>query len=147
MKNFRISIIPPALFHYAVFVFLFTSCQNSYSPRSVAEKFLNAFKEKKFDEAKKYCTPETVKLVEIAESLAKLSSARTDFTGKDYEVLSQEIKGETAVVKFKEKGTEEIQTMMLKYSGNQWLVSITKEDVMSKQSAEKDFNEQNQKNK
>lgn len=143
MKNFRTSII--SLFQYSIFIFLLVSCQNSYSPKAVAAKFLNAFKEKKFDEAKQYCTPETVKLVEIAESLAKLSSAKTDFTGKDYEVMSQEVKGETATVKFKEKGTEEIQTMILRYSGNQWLVSITKEDVMSKQSAEKDYNNQNQK--
>jgi hypothetical protein len=125
--------------YVAVLLVVLIACNNSYSPKAVAQNFLNAFKEKKFDEAKKYCTPETVKLVEVAESLTKLSSAKTDFTGKDYEVLSQEIKGETAIVKFKEKGTEEIQTMSLRYSGNQWLVSINKEDVMSKQSVEKDI--------
>lgn len=132
---------------FILFIFLFESCSNSYSPKSVAEKFLDAFKEKNFTEAKKYCTPETVKLVEIAESLSKLSSAKTDFTGKNYEILSQQIKGETAIVKFKEKGTEEIQTMSLKYSGNEWLVSITKEDVMMKENVEKDLGEENQQSK
>ena len=132
--------------YVAVLMFLLLiACSNSYSPKTVAQNFLNAFKQKKFDEAKKYCTPETVKLVEVAESLSKLSSAKTDFTGKDYEVLSQEIRGETAIVKFKEKGNNEIQTMSLKYSRNQWLVSISKEDVMSKQSVENDSNENNTK--
>jgi hypothetical protein len=123
----------------AVLLVVLIACNNSYSPKAVAQNFLNAFKEKKFDEAKKYCTPETVKLVEVAESLTKLSSAKTDFTGNDYEVLSQEVKGETAIVRFKEKGSDDIQTMSLRYSGNQWLVSINKEDVMSKQSVEKDI--------
>ncbi|MEP7168320.1 MAG: lumazine-binding protein [Bacteroidota bacterium] len=135
MKNEKIKFI-------ALLFFLLSSCHNNYSPKAVAENFLEAFNQKKFDEAKKYCTPETVKLVEIAESLAKLSSAKTDFTGKDYTVLSQEIRGETAFVKFKEKGNDEMQLLTLKYSGNQWLVSITKEDVMSKQNSDKDLNDQ-----
>ena len=128
MKRFHIKL-------FFIWVALFISC-SSNAPKSVAEKFLTAFSQKKFDEAKKYCTPETVKLVEIAESLAKVSSAKTDFTGKEYEVLSQDVKGATATVKFKEKGSEEVQAITLKYSGNQWLVSIAKEDIMSKQNAE-----------
>ena len=145
MKKFCSFIV--SLLCCSFFIFHFGSCTNNYSPKAVAQKFLDAFKQKNFSEAKKYCTPETVKLVEIAESLSKLSSAKTDFTGKDYEILSQQIKGETAVVKFKEKGSEEIQAMSLKYSGNQWLVSITKEDVMMKENAEKDPGEPNQQNK
>lgn len=122
---------------------LIAGCQNSYSPKASAEKFLDAFNEKKFGEAKKYCTPETVKLVEMAESLTKLSSAKTDFTGKKYEVLSQEVRGDNAKVKFKEKGSEEVQTITLKYTGNQWLVSISKEEVMSKQNIGEDFDREN----
>ena len=125
---------------FAATIVLLVSCNGSYSPKLAAENFLTAFSQKKFDEAKKYCTPETVKLVEIAESLTKMSSAKTDFTGKEYEVLSQDIRGENAIVNFKEKGSDKIQKINLKYTGNQWLVSISKEDVMSKQNTEKDFN-------
>ena len=128
-------------FFIAVILFL-ASCSKGYSPKSVAANFFNAFSQKKFDDAKKYCTPETVKLVEVAESLSKMSSVKTGFTGKQYEVLSQEIHGENAKVKFKEKGTDEIQEITLINTGTEWLVSVSKEDVMSKQNADKDFNSQ-----
>jgi len=54
----------------------FIACTGSHSPKAVAEKFLKTFEEKKFAEAKRYCTPETVKLIEIAESLSKMPEAK-----------------------------------------------------------------------
>jgi hypothetical protein len=127
---------------FVIIMFSLASCSRGYSPKSVAANFLNAFSQKKFEEAKKYCTPETVKLVEVAESLSKMSSVKTDFTGKQYEVLSQEIHGESAKVKFKEKGSEEIQEITLKNTGTEWLVSVSKEDVMSKQNMDRDVDSQ-----
>ena len=38
--------------YIAVLLFLLIACSNSYSPKAVSQNFLNAFKEKKFDEAK-----------------------------------------------------------------------------------------------
>jgi hypothetical protein len=114
---------------------LFFSCMQKNSPEKVANDFLNAFSKKNFSEAKSYCTPETVKLVEIAESLSKLSTAKNDFINKEYEILSQDIHGEKGEVKFKEKGSDEIQKMKLERINGQWLVAVTKEDVMAKESS------------
>jgi hypothetical protein len=116
--------------------FSFTGCLRGHSPQAVAASFLSAFKQKKYDEAKKYCTPQTVKLVEVAESLDKNSTAKVEYMNKQYEVLSQEIKGDTAYVKFKEKGSDEIDTMILKKTKGEWMVAISKEDIMSKHSTE-----------
>lgn len=115
-------------------IFNLSACMSGKSPSAVASAFLNAFEQKKYDEAKKYCTPETVKLVEVAESLSKMSDAKVDFYGKKYVVLSQEIKGEKAYVKFEEAGEKEteIQTLVMDKSGGAWLVSISKQDIMSK---------------
>lgn len=115
-------------------VFSLTACMTGKSPSAVASAFLNAFEQKKYDEAKKYCTPETVKLVEVAESLSKISDAKVDFYDKKYVVLSQEIKGEKAYVKFEEAGKRgrEIQMLVLDKNSGAWLVSISKQDIMSK---------------
>ncbi len=129
----------------SILILLFCSCQSSNSPKAVAAVFLNSFSEKKFSEAKKYCTPEAVKLVEIAESLSKTSSTKEEFTGKRYEVLSQETRGQNAIVKYREAGSKDIEEMKLTYTDNQWLVSISKEDVMAKQNPEKDYENVNQK--
>lgn len=121
----------------AVFFTALLSCHGGYSPSAVAESFLKAFEQKKYSEAKKYCSPETVKLVEIAESLSKMSNANLEYAGKKYEVLSQEITGDKAIVKFRETGTTEVEKMGLKKVNGQWLVSISKEDIMAKQNTDK----------
>ena len=121
-----------------IFIILFFSCSPIDSPEKVAVNFLNAFSKKNFSEAKQYCTPETIKLVEVAESLSKLSTAKNDFMNKNYEVLSQEITGEKAIVKFREKGSNEIQMMNLEKINGQWLVAISKEDVMAKEGSYKE---------
>ena len=71
------------------------SCANINSPRPVAEKFLAAYQQHDFAEAKKYSTKETIKLLQILERISKEDTTQKEMSHKT-EVISEEIAGDKA---------------------------------------------------
>lgn len=102
----------------AVFsVFLFTAC-SSGSPTSVAKNFTEAIAKGKYDEAKKYCTEPTGKLLDMAAALGGGAEIKPDFK---FESIREEIDGETAKV-FVKKGEDAID--LVKIDGA-WKVNMS----------------------
>ncbi len=111
-----------------------TSCTQSNSPRPVAEKFLSALQNRDFDEAKKFSTKETVKLLQVLERISREDTTQSIINNK-IEIISEEISGNKAIVYFKESGNDTEQKLLLRKvetegeSEKQWKVVLTKEDA------------------
>ncbi|MBL0342098.1 MAG: DUF4878 domain-containing protein [Bacteroidetes bacterium] len=102
------------------------------SPKKTAEKFLNAFNQRNFPEARKYATIETNKLVDLMENLSKMSQTSDSTSGKKIEIIDERIEGEVAYVTFKEEGATETEELKLKKVDGKWLAHVTKEDIAAK---------------
>lgn len=120
-----------ALLFAAMITLLFSAC-SSDSPKKSADKFLNAFNERNFAEARKHATPETIKLVDLMENLTKMAESTDSTAKKKVTVIDEKIDGETAVVTFSEEGDDTVQEVKLKKVDGKWLVHVTKEDVAAK---------------
>lgn len=102
-------------------VFLFTAC-SSNTPSAVAEKFTTALAKGKIEEAKKYSTEPTAKLLDMVSSMAGNKMIQTDFK---FTVVSEEINGDLATVTYTKGGeeNEEDTIDLVKIDGN-WKVSM-----------------------
>ncbi|MBP7166061.1 MAG: DUF4878 domain-containing protein [Bacteroidia bacterium] len=115
-------------------VFLMISCKQDEGPRPVAEKFLTAMQAHQYEEAGKYGTDETLKLLKQFEKIEKLNGidSSLESTGK-ITILSEDIKGKTAIVYFKEDGNEIEQHITLQkvdVDGHPvWRVALKKEEI------------------
>jgi hypothetical protein len=107
------------------------SCNIGNSPKKTAQNFLDAFNEKKFDEARKYSTPETIKLIDLMENLTKMTESTDSIVAGKIEITSERIEGDSAFVSFREEGGTEEVLKLLKVDG-EWLVHITKQDISAK---------------
>jgi hypothetical protein len=123
------SFIQPIL---AFIVLTFISCAGGSNPESSAEKFLNAFNDRNFDEARKYSTEETGKLIDLMENLTRMAPSDEKPPAGKIEIISHVTEGETATVLFRENDTREEQELKLKKVDGKWLVHVTKEDIATK---------------
>jgi len=130
-SNFRSSLLVVSI------LFFLTSCSTSNSPRPIAEKFLVAFQQHNFEEAKQYSTKETIKLLQVLQRISGEDDSLTVST-HPITITSEEIAGEKATVYFKEEGSDTEQKLMLKKVAvdgekvKQWRVVLTKEDAQMK---------------
>lgn len=122
---------------FSMFIFIIvSSCTQVNSPRPVAEKFLEAFQKQDFNEARKYGTKETVKLLQILERMIQAEDLNKDITRNSITITSEEIAGDKATIYFKEAGENAEQKLMLKKvlipgeKEKQWRVVLTKEDSL-----------------
>jgi hypothetical protein len=108
------------------------SCGLGSSPKKAANNFLTAFNDRDFDQARKYATPETNKLVDLMENLTNMAQSTDTIKPGKITVLEERIEGEVAYVTFKEGDSDETQELKLKKIDGNWLVHITKEDIAAK---------------
>jgi hypothetical protein len=115
-------------------VFLF-GCGGKDTPRSVAEKFLEALSTQDYETAKKYGTEETQKLLEMMNGFNKMStdsSAAKDFK---FEITREKVDGQNATIFYKEEGKEgELQLPMVEIDGK-WKVLLSKESINNAEGA------------
>ena len=112
-------------------LFLF-GCAADESPEKAADKFLTAFNERQFDEARKYSTPETGKLIDLMENLTKMAQTEEKPDGGKIVIVDHSINGDQATVSFTEGDSEEVQELNMKKVDGTWLVHVTKEDIAAK---------------
>lgn len=121
----------------AVFAFLslglLVSCGNENGPEGVAKKFLEAVNKGEFDEAKKYTDEQTGQMLGMVGGMMT-PEKKEEAKKKDIkvEIVSSEVKDSIATVKYKltgkdAEGTDE-KTLALKKVGDDWKVTINKED-------------------
>lgn len=102
-----------------VSMFVFTAC-SSGSPTSVAKNFTESIAKGKYEDAKKYCTEPTAKLLDMAMAFGGEAKVDPDFK---FESIREEIDGETAKV-FVKKGEGEEAIDLVKVDGA-WKVSMS----------------------
>lgn len=118
----------------SIILILSYACNNSDSPRAVAEKFLKAMSAKDFETAKKYGTEETEKLLDMMSGLTKMSQDTTNHTMK-FEITKENVSGENAIIYYHEEGRDgELQLPMVKLDGK-WKVLLSKESINSSEGA------------
>ncbi|HEX5001923.1 MAG TPA: DUF4878 domain-containing protein [Bacteroidia bacterium] len=128
MKTLRIELL---IAFFGMLISL-NGCSGGNKPSAVASSFLSAVNDKNYEAARKYATPETGKLIDLMEQLQKMSTATDSIAPVDFEVVSEKIDGDKAVVTFKEKGSDDSQTINLIKSNDKWLVSLSKQDLAAK---------------
>lgn len=126
MKSFN------AIFKLMLVSVFFVSCFSAGNPEKTAEKFLTAINERKFDEAKSYGTPETVKLVDMLEQLTKVMDNPDAEPPVKYEIIRHTEAGDSAIVYFRESGSDIEQELKMKKMDGEWMVHVTKEDMAIK---------------
>ncbi|MFN8143085.1 MAG: DUF4878 domain-containing protein [Bacteroidia bacterium] len=120
----------------SVFI-LFFSCGKGDSPRAVADSFLKAFHEQDFEAAKKYGTEDTRKLMETMAGFSKMVQDSGQTAEVKYEIISEKIEGDNAVVMYKEEGKEgEIPLNLMRVDGK-WKVNMTKESLNGAEGSDK----------
>lgn len=114
-------------FCLAIFI---TSC-NWNSPKKTAEKFLVASDKMNYEEAKKFSTDETDKLLDMMAGLSKMAPEHKG-EKHTFTIIDEKIDGDAASVTYKESGKDEEQLIHLKKVDGDWLVDISKSDLSSK---------------
>ena len=112
-----------------VFTMLLLACSGN-SPKSVATHFLKAMYKSDFEEAKKYGTEETAKMLDMLSGFAKMmpDSAKKDVKT---EIVSEKVEGDKATYTYKEEGKNEEQTIHLVKIDGKWKVAMSKDDMNS----------------
>lgn len=128
-----------------VFITTFFACTSNESPRPVAEKFLAAMSDRDYEEASKYATIETQKLLKQLEKIELLSGPSDDLRPGKIKVILEEIEGTKAIVYFKEEGNELEQKITLKKVAGEdnkkvWKVALKKEEIRLNRDSGVDLN-------
>jgi hypothetical protein len=95
------------------------SAQKDEQPKIVAEKFLDAISNHRFDEAKKYGTPRMKEMLEVQSSVAKLAPEKKN---SKCSILSCTIDGDKAFVIYKSEADRDAEVLHLVRSSDDWLV-------------------------
>ena len=118
-------------FFLIVAILMMTSCSSSDSPRSVAEKFLNAMGTQDFETAKKYGTEETEKLLDMMSGFSKMSADTVAAKEMKFEISHEDVSGDNAIIYYREENREgELQLPLVKIDGK-WKVLLSKESINS----------------
>jgi hypothetical protein len=121
MKNIRNKI--SAILGFVLIV----SCSNN-SPKSVAESFLKAMNKMDFEEAKKYGTDDTGKMLDMLSGFTKMMPDSAKKETKS-EIVSEKIDGDKATVTYKDDGKSEEQVLNLVKIDNKWKVAMSKDNM------------------
>ena len=122
---------------------VFTSC-SSNSPKSVADKFLNAFYHMDYEEAKKWSTDETKGQMDMMSQMVGMMGDTAKEAAKKIVVDIKDVKeeGDAATVTYtikeaagKEASAAGTQTLKMVKQKGKWLASWSKQDMMGGENA------------
>ena len=118
---------------YLLFL-LITGCSKD-TPKDVAQKFLSAAARMDYNEAKKYATPATSRLLEM---LSAASDLTPDSVKKrmeaSFEIVKEYKRNDTlAIVLYHIKNSDTDQTLNVVRREGKWLVNVSKEEFNSRE--------------
>jgi hypothetical protein len=103
------------------------ACSGGNSPKGVARNFLKAYSKMDYEEAKKYGTEDTRKLLDMLNAFSRLAPDSTMIIETKTEIISENIHNDsTATVTYKEEGTEEMKMLNLIKTDGKWKISMDK---------------------
>jgi hypothetical protein len=114
-----------------LFMVVFVAGCSRENPKSVAQKFLSAAAEMNYQEAKKYSTPSTGKLLDM---LAGAEAYTPDSVKKkmmsDFTIMKEYSRTDsTSIVLYHLKNSDTDQILNLVKRDGKWLVNISKEEL------------------
>jgi hypothetical protein len=110
-------------------VFIVFACGRGGTPKAVAENFLKAWMKGDFDEAKKYGTDDSKKLLDMMNNFKTIVEDSAMEKNTSFEILREKIEGDNATVYYKEEGSQaESHLPLIKLNG-EWKVNVTKESI------------------
>jgi len=116
-------------------ILLFIAGCSKDNPKDVAQKFLSASARMDYDEAKKYATPATAKLLEMLSAASDLTPDSVKARMESSFEIVKEYKGggsdTLAIVLYHMKNSDTDQTLNLVKRGGKWLVNVSKEEFNS----------------
>jgi len=116
----------------ALLIVLIAACTTVDTPKSVAEKFMNALNKQDFETAKKYGTEDTGKLLDMMSGLAKMgASADTVSKERKVEMLTEKIEGDKATVTYKMEDKAGEEPLSLVKQDGKWKVAMSKDNMNS----------------
>lgn len=107
---------------YVIGFAAFTACSTSQpdeQPKIVAEKFLDAVSNHRFDEAKQYVTPGTKQMLEVQSSVSAMDPEKKK---TKCNILSCTVDGNKAFVIYKRGAAKDAEILRLTKSSDSWLV-------------------------
>ena len=119
MKNLKLSVI------LIIMVFVFNACKVNQQQvvSKIAKEFLDNLNNKKFSNAKKLCTTESVAQIDMLEQVSKISNDQKPTPHIDD--IYCNVDGDKATYEYKENG-EQKKLELVKIKGK-WLVDMKKE--------------------
>jgi hypothetical protein len=119
--------------HLIAVILLLAACGSSNTPSQVFLDFMDSIQNKKYDDARKLSSTETIKVVDLIESISKLQPDSVSENYSQVEVIDERINGDTAYVEFIDPQSGDVSnTAKLIKSNGRWLVHITKQDIAAK---------------
>jgi hypothetical protein len=121
-------------FPFYILLLIIAGCSED-SPKDVAQKFLSASARMDYDEAKKYATPATSKLLDM---LSVASDLTPDSVKKrmeaSFEIVKEYKRNDTlTIVLFHIKNSDTDQTLNVVKRDGKWLVNVSKEEFNSRE--------------
>ncbi|MFM7015574.1 MAG: hypothetical protein ACKOX3_04530 [Bacteroidota bacterium] len=129
----RLTTISTSLF-LIITGFLFSCSTETASPKKVASDFLQAMENRNYDEAMKFSSRSTQKLLTQLKRLEELTGVNDAVKPNKVTIVSEDIQGDKAIVYFKEEGNDLQQRISLKRIIDEnnkkvWKVDLLKEEL------------------
>ena len=117
---------------FAAVIMLGTVGCTDNSPKSVAEKFLNSFYHKDYEDARQVSTETTIELINLMEqfSIQQPDSVTQNAKKIKIEILDVKEEGDKATVTYTASSLEGEQRLKMEKQNGKWLVSHSKQDDM-----------------
>lgn len=117
-------------FAYLFLIFLFSCGTEPSTPSEVAEAYFTSLSDGDFKKAESYSTPDGIKMVRLMKGfyIAALESDDEDVPNFTFfGITEEEINGDSAIVKYKEKEDGNVQSLNLVKINGSWKVDFKKD--------------------
>lgn len=103
------------------------------SPGTVAQHFLEALSRRDFEEAAKYSTRETARLLQVMEKAGEVNGVNLEVPSGAIRIISEEVGARKAVVTYREESfpvDQKLTLLKIEVEGDwEWKVNLRKEDI------------------
>lgn len=105
------------------------ACGKGNTPKAVADNFLKAWSKADFEEAKKYGTDDSKKLLDMMNSFKTMVEDTSFKRDMNYEIVREKVEGDNATVFYKEEGSNVESHLPLVKVNGEWKVNVSKESI------------------
>src|SRR5438094_962558 len=122
-------------YFFIYFIIALVSGCSQNNPKTVAQKFLSASARMNYDEAKKYATPATAKLLDMLSATAEMTpDSVKKKRDSNFEIIREYGRNDTlSVILYHVKNSDSDQTLNVVKRDGKWLVNVSKEEFNNRE--------------